>query len=156
MGPFATGVSYWIQYDYLRLESFPTGSSSSRGLGLTSGPGMNGIHTSIPAERVPESEPVIIGQGVISVSDQEYLILRYDQPEFVSRGMRYRVEATSDLIDWSEAPVEVLAVELQAGLRTTTVRDMVAIGSTPMRFLRLRVISDGIESSGDRKVPQAQ
>ncbi|MEN9675628.1 MAG: hypothetical protein RIS76_1524, partial [Verrucomicrobiota bacterium] len=155
-GPFASGVSYWLQYDYLRLESFPGGLTSSGALGLARNHGMNSIHDSNPANLVPGDEAGIMGQGVVSVSGQEFLTLRYDQPESVSRGVRYRVEATADLSNWSETPVEVLGVEIQGGRRTTTVRDVVAIGSTPMRFLRLQAISDGVEASGDREVPPAE
>lgn len=134
-GPSPAGSSAWILFDHVRIESLTGG-----GVGLTR-PGFDASADSSPG----------IGQilnGVISLEGVDYLTLTYDQPRLATSGTRYRVEASSDLITWADAGVVGIGHEVKAAGHTVTVRDSLPLGSTPTRFLRLRLIpgDNGTES----------
>lgn len=120
-GPIATGSTHWILFDYVLVEALPPAIGVSR----------------------KSADVARLGSSLVSLGASDYLTLTYDEPEASLSGVRYRIETSTDLINWSEADVSMVAIRSQAGIRSMTVRDNVALGATSTRFLRLRVVSEG-------------
>jgi hypothetical protein len=134
-GPALPNTSYFIQFDYLRLES-PSSSAPTGTLGLT-------LASDLPTRRIAASPndqalSASLRHGVVSIQGVNFLTLTYDEPATPSVGVRYLPEATPDLIHWSEASIELLGIQTFHDHRSTTVRDTIPLGTSETRYLRVR------------------
>ncbi|MEI7864878.1 MAG: fibronectin type III domain-containing protein [Chthoniobacterales bacterium] len=77
--------------------------------------------------------------GTTTVNGSTYLTLTYARPEPAPGGVTYVPEACGDLASWSGSGLVEVSSTVSNGVRTITVRDGTANGSTPRRFLRLKV-----------------
>lgn len=80
-------------------------------------------------------------QSLVKVSNSDYLALTFRR-RIGASGLNYIVEATGDLVNgpWLPDPVQFATpVDNGDGTETVTFRDIVPTGSTPSRFLRLRL-----------------
>lgn len=139
-GPWDAGVKPWITYDYVRLESLaaPSGLVPPASKVTTFGARKSGAAPMFAPVRTPSLAP-----GHVSVEGAEFLTLTYVQPA----GSDYVVEVSEDLVTWNPAQVVTVSNTLLNGQSNVTVRDTVAIGNGPLRFLRLRVPTSSAEIS---------
>jgi hypothetical protein len=89
------------------------------------------------AHNLPAHGPVNypVALGITSAAGQTYLTLSFDRLP-TAPGLTYTVEASNDLRTWTAVPGQ----SYTAGTPTRVpAQDSVAIGTTPRRFLRLRV-----------------
>jgi hypothetical protein len=142
-GPVVSGVSYWINNDYWRLENLSNGPAPTGGLALArvSPSPLDSDSEGVGASLVP-SAPGVLRLGFVTLEDREYLTVTFDQAESPRSGTQYVVESTTDLIHWEEAPAVVLSIQSSGHLRTTTLQDTVPMDSSDRRFLRVRLLPD--------------
>ena len=132
VGP-ATATDYWLIYDQVRLEVVVGGLGLSRVASGEAGaaaaylrsPGSTGNSTVI--------------HGRITLEGADYLTLTFGGPEPAPEGGSPQVESSEDLVHWSPADVVFLRDSVSEGWRTTMLRDLIPLGQTAQRFLRLRV-----------------
>ena len=135
-GPAAPNTSYWLEFDYVRLEETGTATST-----LTSRPAAAG--TQVATIAAPALHP-----DRITLDGLEYLTLTYSRPDGITHVVTDEFEISDNIAAWTPAEVVVVRDDVDAGVRTTTVRDLVPIGTGTHRFLRLR--ADLVEESGSR------
>lgn len=150
-GPSGAGLSYWIQYDYLRVETHPAGSSgtsfglASAGFGMNSPtvtPGAIGTDL-VSALPIGRERPASL-HDVVWLDGSPHGTLTYVHTVPMVPGVHLLVEASPDLADWSEAPVVVLHEEGGDGWRRVTVLDLMPLDAPAPRFLRVRAITNSI------------
>lgn len=67
--------------------------------------------------------------------------LSYERPHPLPPGFQYIVEASSDLVAWSESGLVTESSNIDNGTETVTIRDGVSVGAAnAKRFMRLRVV----------------
>jgi len=148
-GPAVSGFTYWIRYDYVRLESFPAGipggnhgaeGTSGGPVALFGGRSGGGLGAMALAGSRGADTLGAVRNGVSSAGGLSYLTLSFDHPEPITDGTVLRVEASADLLRWTEiSPVE-LSNEVRGGRRYLTVQDVVPLESSAPRYLRLRSV----------------
>jgi hypothetical protein len=132
-GP-TTATDYWLTYDQVRLEVV---------LGASA---LSGAVPAAIADDIWGSGKAGIGAltcGRIALEGVEYLTLTYGFTEPLHAGVSYRVEVTSDLVDWTSAGVDVQSDVSHGGWRAIVVRDLTPLGVGSRRFLRVRAVSAG-------------
>lgn len=80
-------------------------------------------------------------QGIVNISGSDYLTLTFRR-RIGPSGASYVVEAISDIANgtWLPQPVQLgTPADNGDGTETVTFRDIIPLGSVPVRFLRLRV-----------------
>jgi len=145
-GPNDANNSYWVVFDYLSLEAAVPATVSRQAVPVAAGslesPGS--IFTAPPLATVIQGEPVA-KPGWLREPAGDFLTLTYERPEPVPEGFEYRVEVSDDLKEWSEEGLITTLDPTVAGFRQVTVRDAVPIAGPSRRFLRLRVLRDGLD-----------
>ncbi|MBX3733694.1 MAG: hypothetical protein KF791_14005 [Verrucomicrobiae bacterium] len=129
-GPAGAGVSYWIQYDHLRIEAI----AAATGSGVTAARDPRGGDGD-PGGIVP-----LTGQrcGWIHEGGETYLTLEFLHPEPDGPRVRYALESSEDFLRWTECEAIVVASETLDGMRFVVLRDPMPLSSADRRFLRVR------------------
>ncbi|MBL9174674.1 MAG: hypothetical protein JNL10_14145 [Verrucomicrobiales bacterium] len=165
VGPNAQSVAYWLVFDYVSLESAVPKSvttlagvqslaaraaaASSVGLRLSGGPILS-------RSGAGSSSPVAGGgivQEVVMSGGQRYLSLTYSKPEPAPADVVYRVEASGNLLDWSESGLVPMGSVLEGEFRKVTVRDSIPLSTTPSRYMRLRIENLDAEGGDSVEIP---
>ncbi|MEI8342535.1 MAG: fibronectin type III domain-containing protein, partial [Verrucomicrobiota bacterium] len=134
-GPL-TGIAAWFASHSLPTDGTGNGSPTA----ILAGDGITSL-----MKYALGINPQVIGYqgrlttGTTAVNGSTYLNLTYARPELVPEGVTYVPEACGDLASWSGGGLVEVSSTVSNGVRTITVRDGTAIGSTPRRFLRLKV-----------------
>ncbi|MBX3732514.1 MAG: hypothetical protein KF791_07965, partial [Verrucomicrobiae bacterium] len=139
-GPSGTGLSYWVQYDYLRVEALPASGSGAGGTVATArvraAPSASGS-SRLRLASIPEAV-----NGVVTLNGWDHLTLTYDRPEPMDPGVRFIVEASRDLTHWVEVKVLTIREEFLGDHHQMTVMDPVPLEQGGPRFLRIRTVAD--------------
>ena len=129
-GPALAGLSYWLEYDFVRLEQVVPAPSLIRSI---EGSGFGVAAPNLVSNLRPE---------IVVVDSVEYLAIRFDRPQPPPSGYAYRVEASDDLIGWSQEGVADAESVDRGSYQTVVVRDAEPLRQTVQRFLRLRVVPE--------------
>ena len=147
-GPVVVGTSYWLTFDYVRIEAIPAltvarnvQNGAVAGVALTaSGPQDALLRFD---DRLALSGLVGDGgelfHGSVTLDGTEYLTVTFTRPEPAPEGIAYIVESSEDLIHWSSQNISLMETWLSDGWRSLTFRDDEPVGGLQPRFMRLRV-----------------
>jgi hypothetical protein len=86
---------------------------------------------------VPVREGLPYPETVLEEGQQYLSILFQRSTEAV--GVRIRLQASPNLVDWNEIPGNFQVIDSAGGLELIRARDIEAVGNSPRRFLRLAV-----------------
>lgn len=75
--------------------------------------------------------------GTVKVANKDYLTLTYKCPEPPPAGVTCTVKTSPDLVSWSANETVTVSSPVDAGIRTTTVRDSISTQDATRRFIRL-------------------
>ncbi|MFO1461118.1 MAG: PQQ-dependent sugar dehydrogenase [Verrucomicrobiota bacterium] len=129
-GPALAGRGYWLEYDYVRLEQvLPAPSLILSDGGSQSVPAAPNLVSNLRAQ-------------IVFVGDVEYLSIIFERPQPPPTGFTYQVEASDDLVSWSEEGVAKAETVDQGAYQTVVVRDAEPLKQSTQRFLRLRVVRE--------------
>jgi hypothetical protein len=129
-GPALAGRGYWLEYDHVRLEQVLPAPSLIRSTGGSeSGAASPNLVSNLRSE-------------IVVVGDVEYLAILFDRPQPPPTGYAYRVEASNDLVTWSEEGVAEADAVDRGSYQTVVVRDAEPLKQATRRFLRLRVVRE--------------
>ncbi|MFO1458695.1 MAG: putative Ig domain-containing protein [Verrucomicrobiota bacterium] len=159
-------TSYWIQYDFLRLEMLGGATVTSGVAALGSAPSvMSQARVAAAAARysAPQSSTASGAEtdsgaadsvnpaqiGVVVVTGLPYRTLTYTRRDPAPVGVRYIVEGSSDAWTWSERGLLATGYEPGEGSVAITVRDSVPLTEVPSRVLRLRLEQESGGGSAD-------
>ncbi|MBX3732474.1 MAG: hypothetical protein KF791_07755 [Verrucomicrobiae bacterium] len=120
-GPSPTGTSYWIQYDYVRLEVPAHGPARP------------------PVPEPPASEALDL--GVMLAHAPEELLLEFEHPLHAITNVQYRIESSPDLLRWTEVVAEPLEQEIHNGRIRVRMRHPLPPTESGIRFLRVRAVA---------------
>ena len=132
-GPVGSGVSYWILFDYVRIQSLV--GSTSPSVALTSGPRPAAAGIPIAPAAPPAYE---VSLGTVESDSERHLTITYTRPNPPPAGWVDRAEASEDLLNWFPTPTTVLNVESGDGWQTVTLQDDIPLPEDGSRFLRIR------------------
>ena len=143
-GPRVRGASYWLAYDYVKLEVVPASTvaaaaTKARNERAAAAQRTQRLRSALPEAFAPGRS---VAHGAETVNGVEYLTLTYVIPEPPVPGVGHRVEVSEDLVRWKPAPVVTMADRVEAGHRVITVRDTVPLKAGVTRFFRVRVSAD--------------
>ncbi|MBL9176067.1 MAG: hypothetical protein JNL10_21165, partial [Verrucomicrobiales bacterium] len=156
-GPAVANYSYWIQTDYLKLESL---AAVSPAVTTSASPSKRASATaSVQAESLPVAAASGVGTaariqategmphyGTRIEGGLTYLTLTFGYPAADSPDSRSIVEGSSDGVHWTQSTVTEESRVEASGWITITDRDLIPMNQVPSRRLRLRNVS--LEASG--------
>lgn len=78
-------------------------------------------------------------QTLVSEAGSTHIALTVTMPEPVPAGVGYVIEASSDLVTWSDTGLTEIANTVDGSFRSITLRDNLDLNTNPKRFMRLRI-----------------
>jgi len=139
LGPGATGGAYWVQFDYLRLESQPGPPGFARPARWMELPSFESL------EPVPNVE--VIAVGLLGNAEGRSIALTCVHPCPGLLNETVDLQISNDLVTWHRAPYSVLVTQDINGLRFQSVCPAVSGLSSGGLFFRVEL------TSGDLKLP---
>ncbi|MEN9676591.1 MAG: hypothetical protein RIS76_2487 [Verrucomicrobiota bacterium] len=126
-GPSVAGVYYWIQYDYLRLQSLPA-----------AGVAASSPRAPLRASAASPTAPGVVRTEILRVDGLDFLAITFDVSGRSPSGQGYTIEVSDDLEHWSPYRIEA-SDRVQSGPnQSPSVQVLLPLGEVGMRFLRLR------------------
>ena len=146
-GPLEADRTYWLNFDYLNLETAASRGAISATGGTSPAPGERPPPGDVFYWPSPHGAAPGTGVhcGVTRDGEVEYLTITYTRPDSPRPDREYQVEAGSDLLDWSDAGLMAVAVADGSGAQRVTVRDRVPVSEQVQRFMRV-VILEGSQT----------
>jgi len=132
----ATGYQSWLLRNGLPMDASGMGSATATPVG-------DGLPNLV--KYALDLPPSISGNGgrldfgEFAENGGRYLTLVYTRPEPAPSGITYRVESSSDLVNWTTTGLVEVGGTVGMGLRTIVTRNASPLGGTEKHFMRLRI-----------------